>query len=322
MRLSYRQVEYLREVARQGSIIGACRELRISQSSIMAAIKAAEDTTGVRLFDRRKGHGIELTPAGQKFMVSARRFLASGTDFYSSLDEFSEGSTKSLRVGCFSPLSALLIPPLLKGFLERDARTEIVLFEGDQSQLRNRLSSGSLDLVITYDIGEEYGTGITPICKVPAHALLHADDPISGKRCISMEELARRPLILLDLPETRTYLLTLFDFVATRPRIALRTRSYETIRSAVSNGLGASVLNIRPTVEASPDGAELRRVPISDSLRQPTLLVADPYGEQKPGYVRAFIMALHQYICDLGTENFTVAIPEHADGLIYPAPQI
>lgn len=320
MRLTFRQVEYLREIARQGSIAAACKEFSVSQSSILAAIQVAEEATGARLFDRRKGHGIELTPAGQTFLVSARRFLAAGADFFSSLDEVSQTHGITFRVGCFSPLGALLIPPVLKRFVAAHGDCEFVLLEGDQIELRHWLATGTLDLVVTYDIGEEYGSGITPICKFPAHAIVRSDDTLAGQSAVSMHELSQRPLILLDLPETRTYLMALFDFVARRPKIGLRTRSYETVRSAVSNGLGVSVLNMRPGREASPDGPDLQRVPISDKLRQPTLLVADPYGDQKPGYVRAFIHALHRYLAELGPQNFAVVVPEFAQDLIYPKP--
>jgi DNA-binding transcriptional LysR family regulator len=182
--------------------------------------------------------------------------------------------------------------------------------------------AGTLDLVVTYDIGEEYGSGITPICKVPAHALVRYDDSLADKETVSMEELSQRPLVLLDLPESRTYLMALFDFAARRPKLGLRTRSYETVRTAVSNGLGVSVLNIKPNLDASPDGPELRRIPISDQLRRPTLIVVDPYGENKPAYVKGFIRSLHAYISELGPANFAVFKPGQGDDLIYPAPRL
>lgn len=137
-----------------------------------------------------------------------------------------------------------------------------------------------------------------------------------------MEELSLRPLVLLDLPETRTYLMALFDFAAHRPRLGLRARSYETIRAAVSNGLGVSVLNFKPNHEASPDGADLRRIPISDALRQPTLLVVDPYGENKPAYVKAFIRNLHGYMEELGPSNFAVFQSGRGADLMFPAPRL
>lgn len=322
MAITLRQVEYVVHVAKLGSISAACTELRISQSSILAAIDIAEQAAGIRVFERRKGHGVVVTPAGQKFLVSARRFLSASVDFNASLDELAHSGQHAIRVGCFSPLGALLIPPVVKRMAAEFGETEFILYEGDQVELRNWLIAGMLDVVVTYDIGEEYGSGITPICRIPAHALVRFDDDLAKQKTVTMDQLSQRPLVLLDLPETRTYLMALFDFVAKRPKIGLRTRSYETIRSAVSNGLGVSVLNIRPNSEASPDGPELRRIPISDSLRQPKLVVVDPYGDNKPAYVKGFIRNLHQYILELGPTNFAVIQEGHGDDLIYPSPRL
>lgn len=319
MTLTLRQVEYVVQVARCGSISAASAQLRISQSSVLAAMGEAEKTAKTQIFLRRKGHGVVVTPAGQKFLVSARRFLSAGTDFFASLDELAHPGGQTIRVGCFSPLGPLLIPPLLKRMAAETV--EFILYEGDQVELRSWLNAGMLDLVVTYDVGEEYGSDITPICKVPAHALVRCDDRLADKETVSMEDLSQRPLVLLDLPESRTYLMALFDFAARRPKPGFRTRSYETVRTAVSNGLGVSVLNIKPNREASPDGPDLRRIPISDDLRQPILQVVDPYGHNKPAYIKAFIRHLHQYITEIGPPNFAVFRPGLGSDLIYPPPK-
>nr|WP_320200693.1 LysR family transcriptional regulator [Agrobacterium sp. rho-13.3]MDX8310225.1 LysR family transcriptional regulator [Agrobacterium sp. rho-13.3] len=318
--MTYRQIEYLRAVAREESIAAACKVLSISQSSVLAAIDVAEDTASTRLFHRRKGHGMTLTPAGRKFMISAQRFLAAGEEFERSINGFAEKETDVIRIGCFSPFGALIIPPVLKQYIEEHGHTEIILKEGDQVELRSWLSASEVDMIITYDIGEEFGSEITPICKFPAHALLHWNDPFVEIGSISMKEIAKKPFVLLDLPETRAYLLALFDLIATRPQIALRTRSYETVRSSVAHGHGTSILNIRPT-KASPDTPDIRRVPISDKLQQPTLLVADPYGNRKPRHVRDFILTLYEYFEGLGPAGFAVSLPEHSSDLLYPRPR-
>ncbi|MEO1641486.1 MAG: LysR family transcriptional regulator [Pseudomonadota bacterium] len=320
MRLTYRQIEYLHVAGSLGSITAASKALNISQSSVVAAINLAEDITGTSLFYRRKGHGMEVTPAGQKFLILARRVLATGDEFQKSLDAFSAPSTTTLRLGCFSPFGSILIPPVLKRFINENGSCQVTLLEGDQSELRNWLATGEVDLVVTYDIGEMYGVGVTPICRCPAHALLNASDPDSGKTSISIKALASKPHILLDLAETRSYLLALLDFAGERPDIVLRTRSYNTIRTAVANGLGASMLNLRPASSGS-DSAELVRVPISDDLRAPTLVVADPYGDHKPAYVRSFIQVLFDYFAELGPAKFAVAMPDKHDGLLRERPQ-
>ena len=320
MRLTHRQLDYIREVAAKGSISDACKTFRISSSSILAAISAAEDEIGTRIFTRRAGHGVEVTPAGQRFLVSVRRFLAAGLEFQRSTREFADRPAPVLRLGCFSPLGALLIPPVLRRYIDAFGDCDIVLLEGDQTELRGWLANGELDMVLTYDIGEEFTGAVTPVCRFPAHAILRRDDPLAQQSTVSMQDLAECPLILLDLPETRTYLLTLFDFAARRPKIALRTRSYETVRAAVVNGLGISVLNMRPHQLASPDHDALIRLPISDPLRQPTLVVIDPYGDQKPAYVQAFIAMLFAHLQELGPENFAVALPAIAKTLLMKPP--
>ena len=320
MRLTHRQLDYIREVAAKGSISDACKTFRISSSSILAAISAAEDEIGTRIFTRRAGHGVEVTPAGQRFLVSVRRFLAAGLEFQRSTREFADRPAPVLRLGCFSPLGALLIPPVLRRYIDAFGDCDIVLLEGDQTELRGWLANGELDMVLTYDIGEEFTGAVTPVCRFPAHAILRRDDPLAQQSTVSMQDLAECPLILLDLPETRAYLLTLFDFAARRPKIALRTRSYETVRAAVVNGLGISVLNMRPHQLASPDHDALIRLPISDPLRQPTLVVIDPYGDQKPAYVQAFIAMLFAHLQELGPENFAVALPAIAKTLLMKPP--
>ena len=140
-------------------------------------------------------------------MISAQKFLAAGEEFERSLDEFARGTPQILRLGCFSPFGALLLPPVLKRYFEVFGSCEINLREGDQVQLRTWLASGDVDLVIAYDIGQEFNCEITPICKFPAHALLNKADQHAAARSISMAELAEKPLVLLDLPETRAYCL-------------------------------------------------------------------------------------------------------------------
>lgn len=320
MRLTLRQLAYIREVARLGSISSACESLRISASSILAAVRIAEEETGSVIFVRRAGHGVVMTPAGQKFLVSVRRFLAAGDDFERSMHEFTSLSPQTIRVGCFAPFGGLLVPPVLRRYMQAQGNCEITLLEGDQTELRHWLAEGDVDLVLTYDIGDDFAASITPICRFPTHAIMRVDDPLAEQESVTMDELARRPLILLDLPETRTYLLTLFDFASRKPQVGLRTRSYETVRVAVVNGLGISLMNMRPHSEASPDSQQLIRVPISDPLRQPTLIVADLYGDQKPGYVRSFIRTLYQYVAEVGPRNLAVVLDGYADGLLHRPP--
>lgn len=319
--LTLKQIEYILKVASCGSIAATCKELGISPSSILAAMDTAEKITRVRIFIRQHGRGITITPDGQKFLVSARRLLSAQSDFYSLFAESSIVENATIRVGCYFSLSALLIPPVIKRMRDRYSEIEFILYEGDPTELQNWLNLGFLDVVVTYGVGEQYVGISTPICICPAHALIRYDDKLAKRKSISIQDFVKRPFILFDLPETRTYMMTLFDIAATRPKLALRTRSYETVRSSVVNDIGVSIMNFKPNEESSPDNQSLRRIPIIDAALQPSVVVMDPYGNNKPSYVKAFINTLHNYITELGPNNFAVSNQKNKQNLIFPAPE-
>ncbi|MER9664849.1 LysR family transcriptional regulator, partial [Mesorhizobium sp. M0159] len=81
MNLTLRQLRYISVVADNGSVAAAARTCRIAHSSILAALSQAEIEMGVRLFDRRPSRGVGLTPAGERFVASARRLLAAEAEF-------------------------------------------------------------------------------------------------------------------------------------------------------------------------------------------------------------------------------------------------
>ena len=129
------------------------------------------------------------------------------------------------------------------------------------------------------------------------------------KTDLTLADIATRPFILLDMPQTSTYLLTLFDILAKRPEVRFHTRSYETVRSAVASGFGMSILNMRPIGSATSDGPAIVRRPILDVLPPPSLIILDLYGTAKPLFVRLFIEILRNFFNRIGPSGFSVTLP-------------
>eukprot|EP00494_Astrolonche_serrata_P005500 UN05516 len=103
------------------------------------------------------------------------------------------------------------------------------------------------------------------------YALLSKQHSLAHRSKISLAELGDEPLVLLDLPQSREYFQSVFAAAGVAPKVAHRTSSFEMVRCMVANGHGYSVLNQRPAIEWSYDGAELAAVELSDQL--PTLNV-------------------------------------------------
>src|SRR5262245_20287023 len=64
----------LREVARQGSLTAAARNLGLSQSALSHAVRKLEQQLGTRIWER-EGRSLQLTSAGRYLLALAQRLL-------------------------------------------------------------------------------------------------------------------------------------------------------------------------------------------------------------------------------------------------------
>ncbi len=283
--------------------------MSVSASSIVAAIDGVEARLAIRIFDRRRATGVQITPAGQRFVAAARHLLAAEADFIREVGELQAG-TQSIRIGCFEPFGALFMAEGLARFRKEAGATDVSVFEGNQVQLSEWLSRGVVDVVIAYDIGPRFPGYATPICRVPAHALVSSDHPLAAADRLSLRDLAPHPMVLLDLPLTNGYVLSLFEDRGLKPRVGFRARSYATVGSAVAAGFGFAVLNMRPLDRTNLDTDHLIRVPLVDADPTPILQIADLYGPLKSRQFQMLEQVFLALFREGDPERFAVVTPE------------
>lgn len=72
--MTFRQLTYIVEISKCGSINKAARKLFLSQSGISTAVRELEDELGIRFFERNS-RGVEFTPEGREFLSYAVSLL-------------------------------------------------------------------------------------------------------------------------------------------------------------------------------------------------------------------------------------------------------
>lgn len=299
MTASIRQIHYVLAVYDARSIARAARELSISQSSILAAVAMAEQDLGARIFDRRKGRGVILTAAGERYIAAARRLLSAEREFRDSM-AISRSEYGPLRIGCFEPFGSIMMIDVLRKLRKRIGPIEITLLETDQVTLKRALDRGEIDVAVIYDLGPDFN-GTEYIGRAPPHAMVHASSPLARRDKVTLAQLGQEPIVLLSLPLTTTYLMTLFDRGGVKPSIVFRSSHYETVIRAVASGFGATILNAWPAAPLAIE-ANTKRLVLVDDLPVPSIMTADPYGDQKPPSLSEFISELKGHVA-LGYRN-------------------
>src|SRR5215813_9722157 len=271
MQFTLKQLRYFVAAAEQASVTGAARKIHVSQPSISAHIAQLEDRFELQLFVRHHAQGLSLTPAGRRFLLEARNLLGHAGELQQSARGLADELAGDLDIGCFITFAPLLMPALLRAFATRFPDIAVKLHEDHTEALIQSLRGGRFDLALTYDLNLGPDIAFDPLAEVPLHVLLPSRHRLAREDALSLGALIEEPLVLLGLPQSRDYFLSIFYGLGLQPRVAYETPSFEMLRGLVANGHGYSVMHSRPVSEQALDGTRLIYRPVSEKIR-PTLL--------------------------------------------------
>lgn len=288
MRFTLRQLEYFVAAGESCSVTLAAQRINISQASISSAISHLEAEFGVQLFLRHHAQGVSLTPEGQKLLKEARAVLKQVEGLTVSAGALAHHLVGPIDVGCFVTLAPVVIPELCHSFMRVNGDVEVRVSEGHQETLLNKLRSGDISVALTYDLDITPEFAFEPLAALPPYVLLPASHPLATREVISLHDLGEESMILLDLPISRTYFLSMFEEDGIQPRIRTNSQQTEVIRSLVARGHGYSILNLRPRNMASLDGLPLAYVLLEHRYRPMQLGLASLVEYRKTRLVEAF----------------------------------
>lgn len=246
MHFSLIQLHYFVEVANAGSFTVAAGQLRVVQPTLSSSIKQLEESLGYAVFERIPRRGVRLTRRGRRFYDEANKLLKQAE----KLERLSRGRAEELsgvlRLGMYQPMSVFRTPQLLRAFHKRHPDVVVDVREGSQERLVELLSENRVDVVVSYSLIDFSQWPVETLTKIPPHAIVSTKNRFAAHASATLEDLAKEPLVLLDLPYTGAYYLGLFEAQGLTPHVAYRIEGYETVRSMVAEGFGISVLSHRP----------------------------------------------------------------------------
>ena len=243
MSFTLRQLHYFVAVAEHGTVSHAAQALSISQSAVTEAVKDLEADLGVLLFDRH-ARGLAITRRGHTFLRHAKAILAEVSGARRALASDREAVQGRLQLGVTSLMAGYVMSDLLAKYRRANPDVVVTAIEDNGEYLEHLLIGGELDVaVMVIPPGRAHSALQAEILDVsPFRLWLPLGHPLAGQDSISLTDVTREPLIMLNIDEMEDEAVKLLSALGTRPLVAFRTRSVEAVRSLVATGAGVALL--------------------------------------------------------------------------------
>ncbi|MBP1961594.1 LysR family transcriptional regulator [Paenibacillus aceris] len=193
------QLLYLIEINQTGSISLAAEKLHVSQPNISQAIVSLEEELGVKLFNRSR-FGAVPTDDGKLIISKAEEIISKVEELRESVGHHAKELTGLLSIASVPSLCLSVLPPALAIFKEKHPGLELEMLELDYQQIKQEVLSGNVDmgLIAVSRQYEETNKQLTveKLMDNRVMACVGKNSPFSERTSISIEELAKQPILL------------------------------------------------------------------------------------------------------------------------------
>ena len=225
----------------------AAAELNITQPSLSQQILLIERELGVRLFER-KTRSVELTAAGEEFVVYAGKVLVEWERLQEAMRQQSGTKKETLRIGTLLNMSKLDLNMHVLAFQKAHPDIQITIGEmvGSQELLKH-LETKTFDVVFCIPSPDmRLNESIEVISILSGHvvAIVAKDHRLSGKNSISLKELADENLLFpAKVHSLYGVVLGACRSSGFEPKIVGQSSQVETSVEMTSKGLGVALVS-------------------------------------------------------------------------------
>ncbi|MER5173620.1 LysR family transcriptional regulator [Thioclava sp. GXIMD2076] len=241
--ITLRQIEVIRAVMLRGTIQGAAEHLNVSAPGISRLIKHTEETLGLRLFERRAGLFVPSVEA-QAVFDQIRTVYKDVANLQLALDSLKKGENVALAFGSAPSVAQFVAPRAIRDVRKRfpDLYVDLNILKIEETVDYLLLERG--EFVIMSSRVDNPGVETEEVGQAALICALPAEHPLAAQEVISIETLAREPLIGIDPADPYgEILMRPFRAAGIEIRQSLRGRFSQTVIGLVRQGLGVAVVD-------------------------------------------------------------------------------
>lgn len=233
-------------VAETKSFSRASEIIRLTQPAVSLQIQALEEMYGTKLFNR-SGCVITLTKAGEMLYKYAKEINSLYAAAEKEIGEFT-GLTKGvISVGASSTIGNYILPYVVADFKRKYPKVGVHLHVGNTKNVVDYLNAGNIDIGLVEGEVRKQKLIVEKLIPDEMVLIMSPYHPWAKKSAISIMSLVKEPLIFREEGSgTRQMIEKYFSkhgISTQQMKIALIMGSTESIKGAVEEGLGVSIVS-------------------------------------------------------------------------------
>ena len=245
-------------VAETKSFSKASSIIHLSQPAVSLQVQALEEIYETKLFDR-SNNTVVLTSAGQLLYKYSKEILALYANTEKELGKLTGLVKGSLTIGASSTIANYLLPCVIADFHKIHPKTRINMLVGNSRRVVEMLNSGVIDLGLVEGDVTRQKISVEKLVQDELILVMSPTHPWVGRKSIPISELAEQSFILREEGSgTRQMIekhLSKYGMSPQHMNISLILGSTESIKAAVEQGMGLSILSRWAVRKETQDGS-------------------------------------------------------------------
>jgi len=256
--MNLHQFRFVQEAVRRNlNLTEAAKALNTSQPGVSKAILELEGELGIEIFSRHGKRLKRVTEPGQHVLKSIDVILREVGNLRRIGEQFSQQDSGTLSIATTHTQARYVLPEFVAGLRQQFPKVNVSLHQAAPAQVARMLIDEVAEIGIATESLADFDELVTLPCYVWQHTLvLPHDHPLVKKELITLEDVAREPLITYHPSFTgRTKIDAAFAAAKLSPRIALEAIDSDVIKTYTKLGLGigiAAEMAVRDIVTEGP----------------------------------------------------------------------
>ena len=256
--MNIHQFRFVQEaVKRNLNLTEAAKVLHTSQPGVSKAILELEAELGIEIFSRHGKRLKRVTEPGQHVLKSIDVILREVGNLRRIGEQFSQQDSGTLSIATTHTQARYVLPPVVAALRQQFPKVNVSLHQAAPEQVARMLIDEVAEIGIATESLADFDQLVTLPCYSWQHTLvLPTDHPLAKQATITLEDVAREPLITYHPSFTgRTKIDAAFAAAKLAPRIALEAIDSDVIKTYTKLGLGigiAAEMAVRDIVSEGP----------------------------------------------------------------------